>query len=423
MDRTIAPKVKVSEDFNYVKVKSEQLDNDIPLYYIDQPEMDVIKLECIFKGGMSTQKKPLLAKAVAELLKEGTATYSSEQIAAQIEAKGAFLDTTAKADYLSITLYALADQLIHLLPTLRSIITEASFPEEELQDFIDNGKQKFAVNNEKVSFLAKNEFMQQLFGENHPYNDKLALEDFDSINRADLQDYYADYIQNKSFSVMLSGKVGEDEKYILNQHFGSLDLTTSKSEGMDFKPLENPNKRVKVEKKGASQAALRLGKLSIGKQHEDFPALFFLNTLFGGFFGSRLMTNIREEKGYTYGIGSGLMSLNEAAYFFISSEIGANYVEEPLAEIQKEMQRLSEELITEEELNLVKRYLQGSLMRSFDGPFSAMDRYKSLYLLGLDYNYYDHLWSEFSRMTAEKLQTTAKKYMRFDDLSIIIAGA
>ena len=423
MDRTIAPKVKVSEDFNYVKVKSEQLDNGIPLYYIDQPEMDIIKLECIFKGGMSKQKKPLLAKAVAELLKEGTATYSSEQIAAQIEAKGAFLDTTAKADYLSITLYALADQLIHLLPTLRSIVTEANFPEEELQDFIDNGKQKFAVNNEKVSFLAKNEFMQQLFGQNHPYNDKLALEDFDSINRADLQEYYVDYIQNKSFSVMLSGKVGEDEKYILNQHFGSLDLTTSKSEGMDFKPLENPNKRVKVEKKGASQAALRLGKLSIGKQHEDFPALFFLNTLFGGFFGSRLMTNIREEKGYTYGIGSGLVSLNEAAYFFISSEIGANYVEETLAEIQKEMQRLSEELITEEELNLVKRYLQGSLMRSFDGPFSAIDRYKSLYLLGLDYSYYDHLWNAFSRMTAEKLQATAKKYMRFDDLSIIIAGA
>lgn len=423
MDRTIAPKVKVSEDFNYVKVKSEQLDNGIPLYYIHQPEMDIIKLECIFKGGMSTQKKPLLAKAVAELLKEGTATYSSEQIAAQIEAKGAFLDTSAKADFISISLYTLADQLIHLLPTLRSIITEANFPEEELQDFIDNNKQKFAVNKEKVGFLAKNEFMQQLFGQNHPYNDKLALEDFDSISRADLQEYYADYIQNKSFSVMLSGKVGEDEKYILNQHFGSLDLTTSKNEGMDFKPLENPNKRVKVEKKGASQAALRLGKLSIGKQHEDFPALFFLNTLFGGFFGSRLMTNIREEKGYTYGIGSGLVSLKEAAYFFISSEIGANYVEETLAEIQKEMSRLSEELITEEELNLVKRYLQGSLMRSFDGPFSAIDRYKSLHLLGLSYSYYDNLWHEFSKMTAEKLQATAKKYMKFDDLSIIIAGA
>lgn len=423
MDRTRAPQIKEIEHFDYIKASFNQLKNGIPLYSIAQDDQEVIKLECVFKAGIANQSKPLVAKAVSELMKEGTATYTSEEIAAQIEQRGAMIDTSVKADALSITLYTLSDQLIHLLPTLQSILTEATFPEEELGDFLANSKQKFAVNCEKVSFLAKNEFMEQIFGTNHPYNDKLRLEDYDDLKQSDLQEYYANFIQNKSFALLVSGKMGADEKYIIDQHFGALNLTEAAVSSPNYSVNSSNEQRIKVQKKGATQAALRLGKQTIGKDHSDFPALFFLNTLLGGFFGSRLMTNIREEKGYTYGIGSGLVSLSQASYFFIASEIGANYVEETLEEIKKEINRLCEEKIANEELNLLKRYLQGSLMRNFDGSFAAMDRFKSLYLLNLDYTYYDRLWEVFNEMTAEKLQQTAKKYLNFEDLKIIVAGA
>jgi predicted Zn-dependent peptidase len=249
------------------------------------------------------------------------------------------------------------------------------------------------------------------------------LEDYDALKRSDLLEYYANFIQNKSFALLISGKLGADEKYIIEQHLGRLDLTEAAVSSPNFQALTGTEKRIKAEKKGATQAALRLGKQTIGKDHTDFPALFFLNTLLGGFFGSRLMTNIREEKGYTYGIGSGLICLREGAYFFIASEIGANYVEETLTEIKNEVNRLCDEKVTEAELNLLKRYLQGSLMRNFDGPFAAMDRFKSLYLLGLNYSYYDQLWEAFNEMTAEKLQQTAQSYLNFEELKIIVAGA
>ena len=175
-------------------------------------------------------------------------------------------------------------------------------------------------------------------------------------------------------------------------------------------------------KENALQSAIRIGKPIISKQHEDFPALFYTNTVLGGYFGSRLMSNIREDKGYTYGVGSGLVSYKNAAYFLISTEVGAEVTEATVSEIEIELKRLQNELLDEKELNLVKNYLRGSILKNFDGAFAAMDRFRSINTLGLDYDYYENLMRNIQDMTAVKVQETAKTYLQLDSLKKIIAG-
>src|SRR5690606_5823220 len=140
----------------------------------------------------------------------------------------------------------------------------------------------------------------------------------------------------------------------------------------------------------ALQSAIRLGSRTIGRSHADFPALQLVNILLGGYFGSRLMANIREDKGYTYGIGSGIVSLQHDAYLTIATEVGADATRATLVEIEKEIGRLRSEPVSDEELQVVKSYILGSMLGSLENIFAHGDKFRNVYFSGLDIDYYDY---------------------------------
>jgi len=422
MDRTVAPKVERLKSFEYIKAKEATLDNGIKVFYTENPKQEAIKIDIVFSAGYAHQQKPLQAAAVADLLEEGTLHKNSEALAAAIEQEGAILQTSVKADFLEMSLYCLASKVEAMLPIVLEMIEESIFPEEELADFIENKKQKFSISQQKVDFLVRNEFLATIFGADHPYNNQIKESDFDNLERKDLLSFYEGFIKNKTFTLFVSGKVTSREIELLNQFFGKNNNLTAVEDKTNCDFQLNPAKKVFIEKPNATQAAIRLGMPTIGKDNIDFPALFFTNTLLGGFFGSRLMTNIREDKGYTYGIGSALVSLKKGAYFFIASELGANYLDATLKEIKIEVERLKTEKITDKELQLVKNYLKGKLMKNFDGAFAAMDRFKSIHALDLDYSYYDNLFAEFYKMTAEKVADVSRTYLNYEKFNILVAG-
>ena len=177
-----------------------------------------------------------------------------------------------------------------------------------------------------------------------------------------------------------------------------------------------------VEKEGAVQNAIRIGKRLINRTNPDYPKLTVLNTILGGYFGSRLMTNIREEKGYTYGIGSGLVSLSQGGYFFITTDVGAAVYEDAVKEIYHEIVKLQEELIPENELSLVRNYLLGSFQRSIDGPFALAERFKSILLSGLGYNYFENYLTVIKNITSEELKTLAQTYLLTSEMTEVIVG-
>ena len=156
--------------------------------------------------------------------------------------------------------------------------------------------------------------------------------------------------------------------------------------------------------------------------NEDYIKLQILNTVLGGYFGSRLMKNIREDKGFTYGIGSAIIPLKNSAYFFISAETGSDVTFQAVEEIYKELRKLKEQPIPIEELDLVKNYKTGEIMRSLDGPFAISDLTKLTIQFDLDADYFSKYISVIRNITSSELQDLAIKYFNENDLYELIVG-
>ncbi|RYG20253.1 MAG: insulinase family protein, partial [Chitinophagaceae bacterium] len=235
--------------------------------------------------------------------------------------------------------------------------------------------------------------------------------DYDALKRDDLISYYQAAFKPENCIIIAAGKFGEREFGLLDEFFGKDWSNSSPSVGNDFSYLPTGGRKIRIEKPESVQNAIRMGKLAINRAHEDFPAFQVLNTVLGGYFGSRLMANIREDKGYTYGIGSGAASLKHAGYFFIATEVGADVCEQALVEIYKEIETLRTTKVSDEELELVRNYMLGSLLGSLENIFSHADKFKNLYFSNLGYDYYRKYINTVKNISAEEIQKIAKTYL------------
>lgn len=423
LNRTIAPSFKAVEKIEFIRASEKRLSNNIPVYAVSGGTQDVIRVELLFSAGMYEQNRTLQASCANTMLEEGTSKLNAAQIAEAVDYYGAFLETSVAQDSAAIVLYTLTKYLDATLPIIEQIIKDASFPEQELDILLKNKKQKYLVNNQKVASLARRRFSELIFGEKHPYGVDVKENDFDTLQRVDLIDFYKKHYNAKNCRIILAGQV-EDRVYgLLEKYFGGNDWLGNDLElKSHIESCSHTEKIHLIHKEDALQSAIRIGKLMFNKTHADFHPMQVLNTIYGGYFGSRLMSNIREDKGYTYGIGSGMVSLKHSGYFFISTEVGVDVCANALKEIYFEMDRLKEELVTEEELELVKNYMLGTFLRSVDGPFAMADRFKGILDYGLGYDYYDRYVATIRTISASQLRDLANKYFDKNSMIELVAG-
>jgi predicted Zn-dependent peptidase len=406
-----------------IHATEKRLKNNIPVYSINAGTQEIIKIEFLFSAGMYQQELPLQAATVNSMLEEGTIRMTAAQIADAVDYYGAFLETGVSQDSASVVLYTLSKHLKATLPVVEEVIKRSAFPEAELKTLLTNKKQKFFVNNQKVANLARKHFSELIFGEKHPYGINVKESDFEIINRSHLDNFYKRYYRSANCKVILAGKIPEEIYDLLDDYFGGTDWAGTEPEQRSTIAITTTSLRENlIFREDALQSAIRIGKILFNKTHPDFQALQVLNTVFGGYFGSRLMSNIREDKGYTYGIGSGLASLQKSGYFFISTEVGVEVCKNAVSEIYFEMERLRKELITAEELELVRNYLLGTFLRSVDGPFAMADRFKGIMEYGLSYDYFDQYIATIKRVSASQLRDLAITYFDRDSMTELVVG-
>jgi len=420
LNRTQAPAFKQVEHINFIQPEQQHLENGIPVYTIFSGEQELLRIEFIFGNVNWDSNKPLQSIAVSSLLNNGTQKRSSKEIAEQIDFYGAFFQTEYGQDQSSVTLYTLNKHLPSVLPIVKDILANSQFSQPELDIYIQNQKQKLQVNLQKNDILSRKEFAHALFGDT-PYGADIQLKHYDELKREDLLDFFKAAYNPKNCTIIVSGKFDHQAYALLNNEFGQ-DWAFGSPTKNSFSFTGQHKKNIYIEKPEALQSAIRIGKRSINRKHEDFAGLQILNTVLGGYFGSRLMANIREDKGYTYGIGSGISSLKDAGYFFISTEVGADVCGNALNEIYKEIDLLRNERIPEEELSLVRNYMLGSMLGSLENVFSHADKFKNIYFSGLGYDYYSHYIQTVKSISAEALQELAQKYLTTDDLIEVVVG-
>ena len=424
LDRTKAPDIHDAVDFKYIlpPLQEVTLQNGLPLYALNAGVQEVVEVDWVFPAGIWFEDKPGVAQATVALLRNGTEQRTSHEINEAFEFYGANLRVSCGNDFAILSLYTLSKHLPKLLPVVQEILTSSVFPEEELQLYKQNSIQKLLVSLRQCEFVANQKIDAAIFGEEHPYGRFSKKESIDALQREDLLSYYRTHFTLSNMHLFLSGNIGDKEISAVDAVFGKATITTRPLTQKTFiKQPDTLRTQFITNDENGVQGAIRIGREFINRHHEDFAPMVVLNTLLGGYFGSRLMSNIREEKGYTYGIYSSLSPFLRDGSLIIHTEVGRDVIESAVKEIYFEMDRLCNEQVEEEELLLVKNYLLGNLLGDLDGPFQIIQRWRTLILNGFTVEHFDRNIRIYKTVTAKELQSLAQKYfLRKDFYEIVV---
>lgn len=416
LDRKIAPHITDPVDFDlHLKpISTEVLKNNTPVYSIDAGAEDVMSLELLFEAGSALEVKPQVAIATNRLIKNGTTNKTAFQIAETIDFYGAYLNINCGTEYSSITLSCLSRQLPNLLPLLVELLTDSQFPQQELDIYKQNSLQSLEMNLKKGEFVAGRLIDAYVYGPRHPYGKYTHKEDLAALNRQDLLDFYKGFYTHGRLKIFVAGKLPKDIFSLLDNSLGDLPFNQGSSllADIDYKVDPDPEKEhIVINDDKSVQGAIRLERLMPGRKSPDWSGLMVLNTVFGGYFGSRLMSNIREEKGYTYGIHAYLQNhLHESAWV-ISTEAGRDVCPATIEEVWKEAGLLRTTLVDAEELQLVKNYVVGSVLGNLDGPFQIINRWKTYIIHDLPMDHFDRHMEVVKTIQPETLKALAEKYL------------
>ncbi len=424
LNRKQKPGITSVDSFNLILPQKHVLDNGIPVYSINSGIIDVVKIDLVFPAGSWYQPQRLVAHAVNNLMKEGTANFSSEDIAEKLDFYGAFLETGSSKDNAYLTLYSLNKHLPELMPVLEEMVKHPLFPEHETAVFLQRERQNYIINSQKVKYLVRRKFDEVVFGKTHPYGKIMNLDSFDLLDKSVFADFHRRHYDAKHCRMVISGKVESSVVKLLNQHFGGSDWFTEDNNlaSAEYEIHPDAEHYHKISMPDAVQSAIRMGKPWVTRTHPDFAGLQFLNTVFGGYFGSRLMANIREDKGYTYGIGSTYYSYLKTGIFRIVSEVGADVADKAVEEIKTEINKLRQETIKKKELNLVRNYVLGSFLRGIDGPFELGNRFRTVMEFGEDMDFYRRYLDVIQSITAQQLLDLAQEYLNEEEMWLVMAG-
>jgi len=417
LNRTLAPEIREVDEVKFIYPETIQLNESVPFYWIKDVPNSTARLDFYFDAG-TIRSKSLIASLTAGLIFSGTKEKDATTFHNLLDDLGAYYDVAVVHEHAIVSFYGLNDQMISIFKIFEEAMENVLFLESELDEIIQERKQKLQVSLEKVGVLAQRAFQKSLFDQT-AYGKFAEVEDYDQVNRSEIFDFFQQYYKKGLTKVVAVGDINHsDIQYIVKQ---------SKKWCIDQKPefdiafASNPG-IIHLEKADALQTAIRVGKILFNKEHEDFIALTILNTILGDYFGSRLMKNIREDKGYTYGIGSFISELNNSGYLIIATEVGKEFMQQTIDEIRKEVEILQKDLIGEDELNLVRSYLLGQTLKSADGPYATMDLFLAVEQHGMNLEFYNKYIHKIRTIQAEELRDMANKYLKWETLNIITAG-
>src|SRR5664280_2763661 len=405
------------------EAKSFRLNNATPVFMIEAGTEDIMRLEFVFRAGQVTEYLPLLASTCNMMLSEGSQNYSSEELNRSLDYYGIFLNQTCEKDCAGIVLFFLNKHIEKVLELSREILFRPVFPQAELTSLMKKRLRWYQVKREKVQNLAMDQFFESLFGKNHPYGYQISEQDFEKITPSFLSDFHSKYYTPENMAVIISGKIHNKTADLLNSYFGNISRGFMKTEEPVGIIKSEKTKRVHISKPGMVQTAIRIGSATINKRHPDYPGLKILDSVLGGYFGSRLMKNIREEKGFTYGISSSLSSLDLSGFKVISTEVGRKNCQKTIDEIYSEIKLLQNVHVKEDEMAVVRNYMSGEMVRMFDGPFALAESFRSAWEFGLDNSYYYRLAEKIKTIETDEIIELARTYYNIDDLYEITVGA
>lgn len=424
LNRALAPEVLPIRQVHFPEIDSFKLKNGIPVYIIPFGGQDIVELRLVSGGGKRYESVKGQAGFTAKMLPEGTATYTGYEFAQKLDEFGAFLGTDSGFDSSIFNLTVLEKHLGSVLPLLAELSLKPTFPEEEFTKMRDRTLQRLEVQEKNTAFVARREFNKLLFGPDHPYGSSSGKEEVKAVQLESLKAFHEDRNHPRNWAFVVSGRFSE--KYLLdslNEYFGEIDLNGNGS--MQSNSLSNISPASgfhSFEVPDGTQGTIRLGHVGFQRNHPDFHRVQMVNTILGGYFGSRLMKNIREEKGYTYSIGSGWISYKDAGLFVIQTDVGIEYVDPALKEIKKELHKLINEGVSSDELEMVRNYLMGRSISGRETPSQIADLVTNYLVMDIPFNRIDEKFEVIRDISVQEINDLIQLYIQPEKLLEVVAG-
>ena len=421
-----APPIHPVTDVALPSHAERALPNGARLYVIDAAPQPVLKLEVVIEAGRWQEARASVSAAANALWREGTVAasgtdaMSGAEAAERIDFYGATLQGFNTLDHSGFTLYALEKFLPQVLPLVFDLLLAPAFPRRELDTYVERATGQLRINADKPDLQAYRLLTEALYGPRHPYGYNSTEAGLRSLTVADLRAHHATHVLGGNTVAFASGKVTDATAELIAAQLARLPFGKTAPTPHRLAPL--PDRRLRLDLPGSLQSALRLGRLAPDRDHPDYAGLYVLNTVLGGYFGSRLMTELREERGLTYNVDSSLDAMRYGGYLHIAAEVAAGQEAESLAAIREELAILRDERIGEDELDMVRAYLMGSYLSMVDGPFQTAETIRTLVTETTPLWHFDRLVDTTRAITAQELQRLAREYLREEDWVEVVVG-
>ena len=402
-------------------VGQRRLPNGIPCFLWHQEDYALVRMDIRVEAGGWYQSRAGVALATLKMLQEGTQSHPGESWMSCLDAEGCYIESYTDRDWAVVSLHFPVKAAGRILPLVREMFAEPQFSPERLQLLQVQQKQNLSVNLEKNSFIAYRQFLASLYSADHPYGRMLTIADVEAWNIGELKAFFEARFRPAAMQVFMAGNMTPELVRLTEETLGRLpDLPVAPEPSFQLPEL-SPEKH-HITGHGTMQTSICMGRRLFGRSHPDWMRVCLLNRLLGGYFGSRLMTEIRERSGLAYGICSQLSSMRHAGHCCISADVNASQAELAVEKISAELRRLCTENVPAEELERVKSYETGSLLRRFDGLFPQMERWEEVQADGMDAAYWSEYFRTVESVTPHELRRLAQQYLDPDGMTMVLVG-
>ncbi len=422
LDRSIAPQIHNITSLKFPPVDRYLLDNGIEVIEVNQGTQDIVRLEVIYDAGRPVEDKQLASRITAAIQKEGTNNYSSEALAEKIDFYGSSINSGSNLDYSYFSIFVLNKFFGEVMPLVAEILQEPTFPEDELRTHKEITLEKLKSNMAKSDLVSYRKITEEMYGSDHAYGYNSSERNISDIQRSDLIHHFSNYQTSDRCKIIVSGKLNSNIRSIINTNLGQIRSTSANKPFLTPKvPIHQAHHKIHSEQE--HQTAIKIGRKMFNRNHEDFAPMFMLNTVFGGYFGSRLMESIREDLGYTYNIYSSLEPLVHDGYFTINTEVSNELVDPTIAEIYNQISILQNDKLSNREIDMVRNYVMGNFLNMVDGPFRVANVMKTLSVSNMKVEDYEVIIDQIYNCTASQIQDMAQKYLQKKDMIEVMVGS
>lgn len=421
IDRSIAPPIQNITSIKFPQSESYILDNGIEVVEVNSGTQEIIRLEVIYDASRPVEDKQLAARITSAIQKEGTMSFNSESLAEKIDYYGSSINSGSNLDFSYFSVFVLNKFFKEVMPILAEVLQQPTFPEEELFQYQEIALEKLKANKSKIDLVAYRKITEEMYGSDHVYGYNSSEENISSITRADVLHHFKSYHTSDRCRIVVSGKLNQTIRKTINATLGQI---KSKSTAKKYKQstVGLHHNMHKVKSNQEHQTAIKIGRRMFNRKGEDFASAFMLNTVLGGYFGSRLMESIREDLGYTYNIYSSLEPLVYDGYFTINTEVSNELVDPTIKEIYNQIDILQQDKISDKELEMVRNYVMGNFLNMVDGPFRVGNVIKTLSVSKMHVREYESIIEQIYNCTPEQIQNMAQKYLQRKDMIEVLVG-